>query len=103
MRPMLNIYNRLRAVKFSTASDAAIEISPSSSATPNFIIDAGGKIKWSSGSAIADTNLYRTSSGVLKTDHSITIDGNLTLPNAATATGISGSSFIPIVDSGRSN
>jgi hypothetical protein len=100
---MLNFYNRIRAVKFNTSSDTAIEIGPSSSATPNFAIDASGKINWSSGSATADTNLYRTSSGVLKTDHSITVDGNLTLPNAATATGLSGSSFISIVDSGRSN
>ena len=100
---MPNFYDLIRARKFTTSSDTAIEIGPSSGATPNFAIDAGGKLKWSSGSATADTNLYRTSSGVLKTDHSITIDGNLTLPNAETATGLSGSSFIPIVDSGRSN
>jgi len=100
---MPNFYNLIRAKKFSTSSDTAIEIGPSSSATPNFAIDAGGKLKWSSGSATADTNLYRTSSGVLKTDHSITIDGTLTVPNAATATGLSGSSVIPIIDTGRSH
>lgn len=97
---MPNFYNLIRARKFSTSSDTAIEISPSNSATPNFAIDAGGRLRWGSGSATADTNLYRSSSGVLKTDHSITIDGTLTLPNVTTATGLSGSSFIPIVDTG---
>jgi hypothetical protein len=100
---MPNFYNLIRARKFSTSSDTAIEISPSNSATPNFALDAGGRLRWGSGSAATDTNLYRTSAGVLKTDHSITIDGTLTVPNAVTATGLSGSSVIPIIDTGRSN
>jgi hypothetical protein len=70
---MPNFYNRLKAIKFSTASDTAVEIGPSSSATPNFAIDAGGKLKWSSGSAIADTNLYRSAANVLKTDDSFDV------------------------------
>lgn len=100
---MPNFYNLIRAKKFSTSSDTAIEIGPSSSATPNFAIDAGGKLKWSSGSDTADVNLYRSASGTLKTDHNIIIDGNLSLPNASTATGLTGSNFIPIVDEGRSD
>lgn len=70
---MPNFYNLLRARKFSTAADTAVEIAPSSSATPNFVIEAGGKLKWSSGSATADTNLYRAASNVLKTDDSFDI------------------------------
>ena len=50
---MPNFYNIIRAKKFSTVSDAALEISPYNSATPNFRIDAGGKLNWSSGSAVA--------------------------------------------------
>ena len=100
---MPNFYNLIRARKFSTSSDTAIEIGPSGGTTANLAIDAGGKLKWGSGSDVADTNLYRTSAGVLKTDHSITVDGTLTLPNAATATGLSGSSIIPIIDTGRSD
>jgi hypothetical protein len=76
---MPNFYNLIRAKKFSTSSDNAIEIGPSSSATPNFAIDAGGKIKWSSGSGNSDTNIYRSSAGVLKTDNSLTITGTTTL------------------------
>lgn len=70
---MPNFYNLLRARKFSTAADTAVEIAPSSSATPNFVIEAGGKLKWSSGSATADTNLYRSAANVLKTDDSFNV------------------------------
>lgn len=70
---MPSFYNRIKARKFSTAADTAIEISPESSATPNFTIDAGGKLNWSSGSATADTNLYRSAANVLKTDDSFNL------------------------------
>jgi hypothetical protein len=70
---MPNFYNIIRAKKFSTAADAAIEIAPYDSATPNFRIDAGGKISWSSGSDTADTNLYRSTPNTLKTDDSFDI------------------------------
>jgi hypothetical protein len=70
---MPNFYNRLRARKFSSASDTAVEISPHDSATPNFTIDAGGRLSWSSGSATADTNLYRSAANVLKTDDSFNV------------------------------
>jgi hypothetical protein len=75
---MPNFYNRIKALKFSTSADTAVEIGPSSSATPNFTIDAGGKLRWSSGSAVADTTLYRTSASVLKTDGSIEAATGLT-------------------------
>ena len=68
---MPNFYNILRARKFNTTADTALEIAPYGSATPNFSIDAGGKLRWSSGSATADTTLYRTSESALKTDGSI--------------------------------
>jgi len=75
---MPNFYNLLRARKFTTAADTALEIAPYNSATPNFSIDAGGKISWSSGSAVADTNLYRASADTLRTDDSLIVIGSLT-------------------------
>lgn len=75
---MPNFYNRIRARKFTTAADTALEISPSDSATPNFTIDAGGRINWSSGSAAADTTLYRSAADVLKTDDSFNIGSGQT-------------------------
>ena len=70
---MPNFYNLLRARKFSTAADTALEIAPVDSATPNFVIEAGGKLKWSSGSANADTTLYRSAANTLKTDDSFDV------------------------------
>lgn len=74
---MPNFYNLIRARKFSTSSDTAIEIGPSGGATPNFSIDAGGRLKWSSGSESADTNLYRDSAHTLKTDDSLVVAGTV--------------------------
>jgi hypothetical protein len=75
---MPNFYNIIRAKKFSTSADTAIEIAPYNSATPNFTIDAGGAIRWSSGSATADTNLYRSTPNTLKTDGKIEVATGLT-------------------------
>lgn len=73
---MPNFYNRLRARKFTSVSDTAVEIGisdPVTGATPNFTIDAGGRLNWSSGTSTADTNLYRSASNVLKTDDSFDV------------------------------
>ena len=43
-----------------------------------------GKLKWSSGSATADTNLYRASADTLKTDDNFVIEGNLTVNGTTT-------------------
>jgi hypothetical protein len=75
---MPNFYNILRARKFTTTADTALEIAPTGSATPNFIIDAGGKLSWSSGSATPDTNLYRSAANVLKTDDSFNVGSGQT-------------------------
>jgi hypothetical protein len=75
---MPNFYNILRARKFTTTADTALEIAPTGSATPNFIIDAGGKLSWSSGSAAADTTLYRSAANVLKTDDSFNVGSGQT-------------------------
>lgn len=81
---MPNFYNLLRARKFTTAADTAVEVAPYNSATPNFVIEAGGKLKWSSGSATADTNLYRATADTLKTDDNFIIEGNLTVNGTTT-------------------
>ena len=41
------------------------------------VIYADGKIEWGSGSAARDTNLYRSSAGVVKTDQSLHVTRNL--------------------------
>lgn len=101
---MPNFYNLLRARKFSSAADTAIEIAAYDSATPNFTIDAGGKLSWSSGSANADTNLYRSAANTLKTDDSFDlasgktykIDGSDVLTGSALGSGITQSSLTSV-------
>lgn len=44
-----------------------------------FEIDSNGRLLWSAGSGSMDTNLYRNAAGVLKTDQSLSIAGNLTV------------------------
>lgn len=63
-----------------------------------------GKLKWSSGSATADTNLYRSAANVLKTDDSFDIasgqtykiDGADVLTGSALGSGITGSSLTSV-------
>jgi hypothetical protein len=101
---MPNFYNLLRARKFSTAADTAIEIAPVDSATPNFVIEAGGKLKWSSGSANADTTLYRSAANTLKTDdsfdvasgHTYKIDGADVLTATSLGSNIASSSLTSV-------
>jgi hypothetical protein len=101
---MPNFYNLLRARKFSTAADTAFEIAPYDSATPNFVIEAGGKLKWSSGSANADTTLYRSAANTLKTDdsfdvasgHTYKIDGADVLTATSLGSNITNSSLTSV-------
>jgi hypothetical protein len=58
----------LRGTEFSSVSDEAISARVGSDTYPRVRIDAGGRITWASGSATGDTNLYRDSANVLKTD-----------------------------------
>jgi hypothetical protein len=103
---MPNFYNLLRARKFSTAADTAVEIAPYDSATPNFTIDAGGKLSWSSGSANADTNLYRSAANTLKTDdsfdvasgHTYKIDGADVLTSSSLGTTVLYSALTSVGD-----
>ncbi len=104
---MPNFYNRLRARKFTSVSDTAVEIGisdPVTGATPNFTIDAGGRLNWSSGTSAADTNLYRSASNVLKTDdsfdvasgHTYKIDGADVLTANSLGSGVTSSSLTSV-------
>ena len=58
----------LRGIEFASNSDEAISTRIVGDAHAKIRIDAGGRITWSSGSAAGDTNIYRDSANVLKTD-----------------------------------
>ncbi|MFI9200164.1 hypothetical protein [Streptomyces sp. NPDC053048] len=48
------------------------------------VVNADGKLEWSSGSATADTNLYRSGADTLATDDAFTVGGYTTLQGAQT-------------------
>ena len=63
------IFSVIRARFFNTVSDTALDIGLNGETNPKLSIDAGGKIAWGAGdTSTVDTNLYRDSANVLKTD-----------------------------------
>lgn len=63
------IFSVIRARFFNTVSDTALDIGLNGETNPKLSIDAGGKISWGAGDvSTVDTNLYRDSANVLKTD-----------------------------------
>jgi len=63
------IFSVIRARFFNTVSDTAFDIGLNGETNPKLSIDAGGKISWGAGDvSTVDTNLYRDSANVLKTD-----------------------------------
>ena len=60
-----------------TPSSLMIAISEFGDAFARFIINADGTHAWGSGSAGSDTNLYRSSAGILHTDNSFTAGGSI--------------------------
>ena len=56
------------AGELASAASSAIAAKVSGDANDRISVDAGGTINWGTGSAAADTNLYRSDVSVLKTD-----------------------------------
>lgn len=54
--------------RFSSASSAALAFKVSTDSQYRINVDAGGTITWGDGSTSGDTNLYRASANLLKTD-----------------------------------
>ena len=63
----------IRARFFNTAADTALDVGVSGDANPRLSIDAGGKISWGNGTDAVDTNIYRDSADVLKTDDTLKV------------------------------
>ena len=52
-----------------------------------FVIHCGGELRWGTGSAATDTNLYRSAVGTLKTDGGLIVAGALVAENTLSVTG----------------
>lgn len=69
-----------RIVSFSSAGGTLIYSAfVNGDSQDRFEIDSNGRLLWSAGSGSMDTNLYRNAAGVLKTDQSLSVAGNLTV------------------------
>ena len=98
----------IRARFFNTAADTALDVGVSGDANPRLSIDAGGKISWGNGTDAVDTNIYRDSADVLKTDDTfkvpaLFIDGIEVDTTGATTNQIlkyNGTKFLPAADGG---
>lgn len=58
----------LSTITVATGTTTALMIDVTSDTQKRLIVDGNGKLLWGSGSATGDTNLYRSSANVLKTD-----------------------------------
>jgi hypothetical protein len=64
----------------SASATRALRVRAGTSDTDDrWFIDQNGTTWWGSGSAAVDTNIYRSAANVLKTDDSLTVNGNLTV------------------------
>ncbi len=78
------IFSVIRARFFNTAADTALDIGLNGETNPKLQIDAGGKISWGAGDTSAvDTNLYRDSANVLKTDDDLKVGGKLSVVSSS--------------------
>jgi hypothetical protein len=64
----LKFLSLIRAKFFSNPSDTAVEVGLAQENHPRLGVDAGGRLRWGSGSGATDVTLYRDSADVLKTD-----------------------------------
>jgi hypothetical protein len=67
------------------AADATTGIKVSGDADERLSVDSNGKHLWGSGSATGDTDLYRSSAGILSTDETFTATTGLQVGSATTA------------------
>lgn len=58
-------------------TDIAVQADITGDTTRRWTVQSGGTMSWGPGNAATDTNLYRASSGLLKTDYSFTAAGTV--------------------------
>jgi hypothetical protein len=70
---MPSFLERIKARKFASAASTAVDIGVDGDAQSRLAVDAGGKLTWGDGGTAGDTNLYRDSANVLKTDDTLKV------------------------------
>ena len=75
-------------IQAQAAADKSFGIYVGGDTAYRFLIDSNGKHQWGSGSATYDLDLYRASAGVLQTDNSLTVSGNLVVGGKITLSSV---------------
>jgi hypothetical protein len=78
-------FTTLQTFERGASSNDAVRAQVTSDSNPRFIVEAGGTVKWGSGSAGTDTNLYRAGGSILQTDDQFYAAGGLTTSTKAGA------------------
>ena len=71
----------------SSATDWVISSKVSGNANPQFTLKSNGLMEWGDGTAVQDTNLYRSAADTLRTGDALIVDGLLTGSAGATISG----------------
>ena len=70
-----------------TAGDKLLGLQVTGDSSARFRVDSNGKVQWSPGNALPDTNLYRSAASTLTTDNNLTVGGTASVTGAATING----------------
>jgi hypothetical protein len=87
------VNNGQLAIVVSAAATDALLVDVTGDSESRLIVDGDGKHNWGSGSAVQDTNLYRSAADTLKTDDSLDVAGNLATTGRMTAGNIASGSL----------
>ncbi|MFF9268611.1 hypothetical protein [Streptomyces rochei] len=79
----MGVSNLVRGTR-ATATDSMYEARATGDSAARWFTRADGRQYWGSGSATADTNLYRSAAGLLRTDTDFFVGGSLTVNDGPT-------------------
>jgi hypothetical protein len=86
--------NNLVRSNRANATDSAFEGRATGDVNARWFVREDGLMFWGPGSAVQDTNLYRSGAGTLKTDNNLTVNGDLTVSSTTWST------YVPTVANG---
>lgn len=84
---MLTVTDLVEAVRTNT-TDLSFRARTDPDTQPRWRVLAGGELTWSDGSALPDTNLYRSAASTLKTDDNLDVAGSLSVTGNLSVTGL---------------
>lgn len=105
LKASAQISTALKTFQAGSTATAVAAFQVAADTVARLAITSDGIASWSTGAATADTNLYRSAVGTLKTDGALIAAGALSALAGATVTGlftVNGQSYVPEYDNGNS-